>query len=70
MIDRARLKGADAVIGVSLDYEVIGSRGAMLLVTAAGTARTDQKDRLTPPAFTNLPDLVRLERQGPVIWHP
>lgn len=38
MIDRARLKGADAVIGVSLDYEVVGSRGAMLLVTAAGTA--------------------------------
>ncbi|MBU1175695.1 MAG: YbjQ family protein [Alphaproteobacteria bacterium] len=38
MVDRARLKGADAVIGVSLDYEVVGSRGAMLLVTAAGTA--------------------------------
>ena len=38
MIDRARLKNADAVVGVSLDYEVVGSRGAMLLVTAAGTA--------------------------------
>jgi uncharacterized protein YbjQ (UPF0145 family) len=38
MIDRAQLKNADAVIGVSLDYEVVGSRGAMLLVTAAGTA--------------------------------
>lgn len=38
MVDRARLKNADAVIGVSLDYEVVGSRGAMLLVTAAGTA--------------------------------
>lgn len=36
--DRARLKGADAVIGVSLDYETIGSRGAMIMVTAAGTA--------------------------------
>lgn len=38
MVDRAQLKGADAVVGVSLDYEVIGARGSMLLVTAAGTA--------------------------------
>jgi uncharacterized protein YbjQ (UPF0145 family) len=38
MTDRGRLKGGDAVIGVSLDYETIGSRGAMLMVTAAGTA--------------------------------
>lgn len=38
MVDRARLQGADAVVGVSLDYETIGSRGAMIMVTAAGTA--------------------------------
>ena len=38
MIDRARLKNADAIVGVHLDYEVVGSRGAMLLVTTAGTA--------------------------------
>ena len=36
--DRARVKGADAVVGVSLDYETIGSRGAMIMVTASGTA--------------------------------
>ncbi len=38
MIDRAQLKNADGVIGVHLDYEVVGSRGAMLLVTCSGTA--------------------------------
>lgn len=38
MTDRARLLHADAVVGVSLDYETVGSRGAMLLVTATGTA--------------------------------
>ena len=30
--------GANAVIGVDLDYETIGSNGSMLMVTAAGTA--------------------------------
>ena len=34
--DRARAKGADAVLGVDLDYEVVGQ--SMLMVTAAGTA--------------------------------
>ena len=38
MTDRARQKGGDAIIGVSLDYETVGSRGAILMVTAAGTA--------------------------------
>ncbi|HUV32980.1 MAG TPA: YbjQ family protein [Devosiaceae bacterium] len=38
MTDRARVLGADAVIGAALDYETIGSRGAMLMVTVAGTA--------------------------------
>ena len=36
--DRAQLLGADAVVGVSMDYETIGSRGAMIMVTASGTA--------------------------------
>jgi len=35
---QASEKGADAVIGVDLDYEVIGERGSMLMVTASGTA--------------------------------
>lgn len=38
LTDRARLKGADAVVGISLDYETIGNRGSMLMVTATGTA--------------------------------
>jgi uncharacterized protein YbjQ (UPF0145 family) len=38
MADRARRLGADAIVGVSLDYETIGGRSAMVMVTAAGTA--------------------------------
>ena len=34
----ARTLGADAVIGIDLDYEVIGSGGSMLMVSASGTA--------------------------------
>ena len=34
----ARDLGADAVIGVDLDYEVLGKEGSMLMVTVSGTA--------------------------------
>lgn len=34
----ARALGADAVIGVDLDYEVLGKGGSMLMVSASGTA--------------------------------
>ncbi|WP_455585882.1 heavy metal-binding domain-containing protein [Bacteroides sp.] len=37
--EAARL-GANAVIGVDLDYETVGGSGSMLMVTAAGTAVT------------------------------
>ncbi|MDO5074702.1 MAG: heavy metal-binding domain-containing protein [Bacteroidales bacterium] len=30
--------GADAVVGIDLDYETIGANGSMLMVTASGTA--------------------------------
>jgi len=30
--------GGNAVVGVDLDYEVIGSNGSMLMVSASGTA--------------------------------
>ena len=30
--------GANAVVGVDLDYETVGQGGSMLMVTAAGTA--------------------------------
>lgn len=34
--DRARERGANAVVGVDLDYEVVGQ--SMLMVSASGTA--------------------------------
>ncbi len=30
--------GANAVIGVDIDYETVGERGSMLMVSASGTA--------------------------------
>jgi len=30
--------GANAVVGIDLDYETVGSNGSMLMVTASGTA--------------------------------
>ena len=30
--------GADAVVGIDLDYETVGANGGMLMVTASGTA--------------------------------
>ncbi len=35
---RAASLGANAVIGVDLDYEALGSNGSMLMVSATGTA--------------------------------
>lgn len=37
MIERAERTGANAVVGVDIDYEVLG-QGNMLMVTASGTA--------------------------------
>lgn len=36
--NRAISMGANAVIGVDIDYEVLGQGGNMLMVTASGTA--------------------------------
>ncbi|MBN1413792.1 MAG: heavy metal-binding domain-containing protein [Bacteroidales bacterium] len=38
MEENARKMGANAVVGVDLDYETVGSNGSMLMVTASGTA--------------------------------
>ena len=38
MVRRAEACGADAVVGVDIDYEVLGSNNGMLMVTASGTA--------------------------------
>ena len=35
---RAAAMGANAVIGVDIDYEVLGADNGMLMVTASGTA--------------------------------
>lgn len=35
---RAATLGANAVVGVDLDYETVGSSGSMLMVTCSGTA--------------------------------
>ncbi len=36
--ERAAALGANAIIGIDLDYETVGSNGSMLMVTASGTA--------------------------------
>ena len=36
--ERARQMGADAVVGIDLDYEMLGQSGSMLMVSASGTA--------------------------------
>ena len=38
MSEEARSKGADAVVGVDLDYEVMGRGNSMLMVAVSGTA--------------------------------
>jgi uncharacterized protein YbjQ (UPF0145 family) len=38
LTQRARVMGADAVVGIDIDYEVLGQGGGMLMVTASGTA--------------------------------
>ncbi|MDO4732082.1 MAG: heavy metal-binding domain-containing protein [Bacillota bacterium] len=38
MSRRAQQLGANAVVGVDIDYEVLGSNNGMLMVTATGTA--------------------------------
>ena len=38
LADRAARLGADAVVGIDIDYEVLGENNGMLMVTASGTA--------------------------------
>lgn len=38
MTQEAIRLGADAIIGIDLDYETVGANGGMLMVTASGTA--------------------------------
>ena len=38
MEQRAYAVGANAIVGVDIDYEVLGTNNGMLMVTASGTA--------------------------------
>jgi uncharacterized protein YbjQ (UPF0145 family) len=38
MLEQAKGLGANAVVGVDLDYETVGQSGGMLMVSASGTA--------------------------------
>ncbi|WP_456300381.1 YbjQ family protein [Tepidibacter mesophilus] len=40
MKNRASQMGADAIVGVDVDYEVLGQAGSMMMVTVSGTAVT------------------------------
>lgn len=38
--ERAQMLGANAIVGVDLDYEVLGANNGMLMISASGTAVT------------------------------
>jgi len=38
MKDRAAQMGANAIVGVDIDYETVGAQGSMLMVATSGTA--------------------------------
>ena len=38
MADRAASLGCNAIVGIDLDYETVGSSNSMLMVTCSGTA--------------------------------
>ncbi len=38
LAEQARELGANAVIGIDIDYETVGSQGGMLMVSVSGTA--------------------------------
>lgn len=38
MMQRAQAFGANAVVGIDIDYETIGANGSMLMVATSGTA--------------------------------
>ena len=40
MAEEAAKVGANAIVGIDLDYETVGANGSMLMVTASGTAVT------------------------------
>jgi uncharacterized protein YbjQ (UPF0145 family) len=53
--ERALLLGADAVVGLRIDVEVLG-QGGMLMVCANGTAAKLEGQERQPPPSSQLPD--------------
>ncbi|MCB4823703.1 heavy metal-binding domain-containing protein [Roseicella aerolata] len=50
LLAQAQSLGADAVIGIDIDYEVLGSNNGMLMVSASGTAVALKREGIEPPA--------------------
>lgn len=38
MTERAQRLGANAIVGIDIDYETVGQNGSMLMVATSGTA--------------------------------
>ena len=38
MEEKARALGADGIVGIDIDYEVVGKGGSMMMVSVSGTA--------------------------------
>ena len=38
MMERARAMGANAIVGIDIDYETIGGNNSMIMVATSGTA--------------------------------
>lgn len=38
MMERAQELGANAIVGIDIDYETVGASGSMLMVATSGTA--------------------------------
>lgn len=38
MTQRAQAMGANAIVGIDIDYETVGSNGGMMMVAVSGTA--------------------------------
>ena len=45
MQERAQALGANAIVGVDLDYETVGPNGGMLMVTASGNSHKGIKQK-------------------------
>jgi len=40
MLQQAKDRGANAIVGIDIDYETVGTHGGMLMVSVSGTEVT------------------------------